>query len=84
MHAMKLLHIQATDDMSESLDWFVVAKDADEAITLWRDICDQNGLTPDGDPTRIRIILPDVSGTPFSGCARAVEWTDLTVIWEGN
>lgn len=92
---MKLYHVQGNDTEGESQDFFVVAQDVAQAKDLWNDACVDSGLARDWgdeddglprtqtfDPTRIRVVLEDVDGTPYQGPARWVNWPDLLIEFE--
>lgn len=92
---LKLMLVRGNDVNSDNQDWFVVAEDVDQAIDIWNDFLITGGHPRDDDddeialprtrtvkPANIREILPDVTGTPYAGKPRAVDWNDLTIVME--
>lgn len=83
--ALKLYLMRAddADDATMNLDWFVVAPDIEEAKRLWRNAVRSCRHTPGkkSEMIRIRMILDDVTGTPYDGKARYVPWENLKTVW---
>ena len=92
---MKLYLVRGNDSGGENQDLFVVAEDPDGAIAIWNDYTVQEGWSRSEDdeefelprqrtidPANVRQILPDVTGTPYAGTARAVAWDELDIVME--
>lgn len=92
----KLYLVRGHDVEGENQDWFVVADDVARCIDLWNDHVIANGVpqcdnedehelprTRTVDPVDVREILPDVSNTKYDGAERCVEWSELTIVFEG-
>lgn len=80
---MKMFHIQAADQMGDSLDWFAKADTPDEAKQLWETELPGWGFDTSEGITRIREILPTCAGTQWElGPARLILWEDLPVVFE--
>ena len=69
---MNLFFIQARTAESESLDWFVIAGTAWEAVNIWRQIDTVAAFAP--------VDFDQVRALPFAtvtGPARAVAWEEM-------
>ena len=89
----KLYLVRGNDVGGENADLFVVAQTPARAIDLWNDACVEKGWPrcdddeevglPRGrsvDPSNVREILPDVTGTPHDGAERAIDWEELALV----
>ena len=84
---LSLLLVRGHDVEGENQDVFVVASTPQNAVPLWNDWCCENGLArnwdiEEDDPTIVepqgaRVILEDVSGTPYEGEERFVDWDEI-------
>ena len=84
---LSLFLVRGHDVEGENQDVFVVAKDAEASVPHWNAWCRENGMARNWDideddpeniqPQGARMILPDVSGTPFAGEARFVDWDEV-------
>lgn len=82
-----LFLVRGEDIDGENQDLFVVAPNGIRAVTIWNEHCVENEWPRDDmddhdpartvEPSNVRIILSDVSGTEYDGIARAIDWHTL-------
>lgn len=76
----------ATDDITTSLDWLVVANDFDRAKELWTatvaDFLDRD--VKNDELSQVRILIEDVSALPIGAKGeRSVDWEELEIVFKG-
>lgn len=92
---MKLYLVRGQDINEMNSDLFVTAPDADAAVDIWNDHCVVNGWprhdddddetlprSKSFDPQNVRLILEDVTGTPYAGAAHGIDWEALPIEFE--
>ena len=64
-------------DNGENADWFVVAREPEEAVTLWKNI---DYVKEDGDsnptPDQVFLVTELAKDHPFYGSPRALAWQE--------
>jgi len=86
---LKLYYANATDanDVTNSLDFMIVANDADRAMKLWEEIVLEimERAPEKGELVCMMLVAEDASSLPLAAAGeRAIPWNEFPAVWRKN